>query len=298
MKKHPMLKYIKEEGPCGSRMPLIMCPGCGSGQVLNQTLQAVDRIIAEDGLAKERFVFLSGVGCSARLTSHYLNFDSGWTIHGRALAIATGALLANPELKVIVFTGDGDTGAIGGNHFIHACRRNIDVTILCLNNGLYGMTGGQVAPTTLTGMKTTTTPYGNTEENFDLCRLAETAGATYVARWTTAHPQQTLKAICKGIRKKGTAFIEILSQCPVHDKRLPWRFCARSKRTPIPNAKPPRQAKAALPSGNSATAAEPSGPRATRKSSTSSARKRVSHEPTARPSRLLQGLPHLCGQLS
>jgi 2-oxoglutarate ferredoxin oxidoreductase subunit beta len=231
MKKHPMLKYLKEEGPCGNRMPLIMCPGCGSGQVLNLTLQAVDRIIAEGGVARERFVFLSGVGCSARLTSHYLKFDSGWTIHGRALAIATGALLANPELKVIVFTGDGDTGAIGGNHFIHACRRNIDVTILCINNGLYGMTGGQVAPTTLTGLKTSTTPYGNTEEHFDLCRLAETAGATYVARWSTAHPRQTLKAIRKGIRKKGTAFIEILSQCPVHNKRSPVEMMQALKKS-------------------------------------------------------------------
>jgi len=216
-----MLKYMKETGPQGDRMPMIMCPGCGSGQVLNAILHAVDRLIQEDGARKENFVFITGVGCSARLTSHYLNFDSGWTIHGRTLAIATGALLANPELRIIVITGDGDTGAIGGNHFIHVCRRNLDLTIVCINNGLYGMTGGQVAPTTETGISTTTTPYGNTEESFDLCRLAEAAGAPFVARWTTAHPHQTIRTLTKGIRKKGTAFIEILSQCPVHKKQSP-----------------------------------------------------------------------------
>lgn len=233
MKKHPMLKYLKEEGPSGTRLPLIMCPGCGTGQVLNYTLQAVDSIIVEDNIRKEHFVFLSGVGCSARITSHYLNFDSGWTIHGRPLAIATGVLLANLSLKVVVFTGDGDTAAIGGNHFIHTCRRNIDLTILCINNGLYGMTGGQVSPTTLPGIKTTTTPYGNVEEAFDLCRMAETAGATYVARWTTAHPYQTIKSIKKGIRKKGTAFIEILSQCPVHKKSSPVDMLKNLKKNTI-----------------------------------------------------------------
>jgi 2-oxoglutarate ferredoxin oxidoreductase subunit beta len=221
MKKHPMLKYLKEEGPLGSRMPLILCPGCGAGQVLNYSLQATDKLIKEDGIRKENFLFLSGIGCSSRIASHYLNFDSGWTIHGRALAIATGALLANPDFKVIVFTGDGDTGSIGGNHFIHACRRNIDVTILCMNNDLYGMTGGQLAPTTPMGEITTTTPYGNMEAAFDLCKLAEIAGANYVARWTTAHPRQVIKSIVKGVRKRGTAFIEILAQCPVHKKMSP-----------------------------------------------------------------------------
>ena len=126
MKKHPMLKYLKEEGPAGPRLPLIMCPGCGAGQVLNYALHAVDTILQEDALRKEDFVFISGVGCSSRLASHYLNFDSGWTLHGRALAVATGALLANPRLKIVVFTGDGDAAAIGGNHFIHTCRRNMD----------------------------------------------------------------------------------------------------------------------------------------------------------------------------
>jgi 2-oxoglutarate ferredoxin oxidoreductase subunit beta len=233
MKKHPMLKYIKEEGPLGPRMPLIFCPGCGSGQVLNYTLHAVDRMIREGQVMKEDFVFISGVGCSARLTSHYLNFDSGWTIHGRTLAIATGALLANPGLKIIVFTGEGDTGAIGGNHFIHACRRNINVTILCINNGLYGMTGGQAAPTTPVGTITTTTPYGNTEADIDLCKLAEVAGASYVARWTTAHPHQALRAIMKGIKKRGAAFIEILSQCPTHRKVSPPKMLQMFKKSTV-----------------------------------------------------------------
>jgi 2-oxoglutarate ferredoxin oxidoreductase subunit beta len=216
-----MLKYLKETGSSGARLPLIMCPGCGAGQVLNCALYAVDAVLREDGLDKKDFVFISGVGCSSRLTSHYLNFDSGWTLHGRAPAVATGALLANPGLKVILFTGDGDAAAIGGNHLIHACRRNMDMTILCVNNGLYGMTGGQVAPTTPLGESTITTPYGNVEDDFDLCRLAQTAGATYVARWTTAHPQPLVRSIVKGIRKKGAAFIEILSQCPVHWKKTP-----------------------------------------------------------------------------
>jgi 2-oxoglutarate ferredoxin oxidoreductase subunit beta len=216
-----MLKYLKAEGPMGPRLPTILCPGCGGGQVLNYTLHAVDRLISKDNIRKEDFLFISGIGCSSRITSHYLNFDSAWTIHGRALAVATGALLANPAFRVIVFTGDGDLAAIGGNHFIHACRRNINVTILCMNNGLYGMTGGQLAPTTEKGVVTTTTPYGNPEESFDLCKLAETAGAPYVARWTTAHPRQVVRSVMKGVRKRGTAFIEVLSQCPVHKKMSP-----------------------------------------------------------------------------
>jgi 2-oxoglutarate/2-oxoacid ferredoxin oxidoreductase subunit beta len=221
MKKHPMLKYLKAEGPMGPRLPLILCSGCGAGQVLNYTLYAVDRLINEDQIRKEELLFISGIGCSSRITSHYLNFDSAWTIHGRALAVATGALLANPAFRVIVFTGDGDLAAIGGNHFIHACRRNINVTILCMNNGLYGMTGGQLAPTTEKGAITTTTPLGNREAPFDLCRLAEAAGASYIARWTTAHPMQVVKSVMKGLRIKGTAFIEVLSQCPVHKKMTP-----------------------------------------------------------------------------
>lgn len=249
MKRHPMLKYLKEKGPAGPRMPTIMCPGCGAGQVLNYTLHAVDDILREDGIKKEEVVFISGVGCSSRLTSHYLKFDSGWTIHGRALPIATGALLANPSLKIIVFTGDGDAMAIGGNHFIHTCRRNLNVTILCINNGLYGMTGGQVAPTTPAGTTTTTTPYGNIEEAFDICKMAETAGASYVARWTTAHPRQTIKSIKQGVRKKGSAVIEILSQCPVHKKTSAVDMLRELKATTVSIKKTSGQEKGKTPIG-------------------------------------------------
>ena len=234
MIKHPMLKYINEEGPSGARFPHILCPGCGAGQVLNYTLHAVDDLINQTGAKKEDFVFISGVGCSSRLTSHYLNFDSGWTLHGRALPIATGALLANPELKIIVFTGDGDAAAIGGNHFIHAFRRNINVTVICVNNGLYGMTGGQVAPTTQPFVNTPTTPYGNSEDAFDLCNLAKAAGASYISRWTTAHPYQTIKAIKKGIANKGASFIEILSQCPVHEHQTPVDMIKALKEMTVP----------------------------------------------------------------
>jgi 2-oxoglutarate/2-oxoacid ferredoxin oxidoreductase subunit beta len=240
MKPHPMLKYLKEEAQAGPRLPLIMCPGCGAGQVLNYTLRAVDTLIREDGVRREDVVFISGVGCSSRLASHYLAFDSGWTLHGRALAVATGALLANPALKIVIFTGDGDAAAIGGNHFIHTCRRNLDLTVVCINNGLYGMTGGQVAPTTPLGRATTTTPYGNVEDEFDLCRMAQTAGAAYVARWTTAHPHQAVKAILKGLRKKGTAWIEMLSQCPVHLKTPPAEMFRKLKQATVPLKKAER----------------------------------------------------------
>ena len=234
MKAHPMLKYIREEGPAGPRLPFIMCPGCGAGQILNYTLRAVDGLIKDEEMEQDDFNFISGVGCSARLTSHYLHFDSGWTIHGRAMAIATGVQLANPKLKTIVITGDGDGAAIGGNHLIHACRRNMDMTIICINNGLYGMTGGQVSPTTPVGQRTTTSVYGNVEDAFDLCKLAQSAGATYVARWTTAHPLQVIRAIKKGIKKKGASFIDILSQCPVHFKKTPVAMYREMKEITTP----------------------------------------------------------------
>ncbi len=246
--KHPMLQYLKETGAYGDRFPTIFCPGCGIGQVLNYTLNAVDQVIAKDSLPRQRFVFVSGVGCSSRLTSHYLDFDSIWSLHGRAPAVATGALLANPELKLIVFTGDGDAAAIGGNHFIQVCRRNLDMTLVCMNNGTYGMTGGQSAPTTPRGTSSSTTPYGNVENAFDLCTLAVSAGASYVSRWTTAHPQQCIQAIATGIRKKGLSFIEIMTQCPTHWKEEPAKMLRnfRSRAVRISGAKetrPPEEEK-------------------------------------------------------
>jgi 2-oxoglutarate ferredoxin oxidoreductase subunit beta len=222
--KHPMLQYLKETGVCGDRFPTIFCPGCGIGQVLNYALNAVDHLVKKDGIPRDQFCFIAGIGCSARVTSQYLGFDAIWSLHGRAPAVATGALLARPELRAIVITGDGDVAAIGGNHFIQACRRNLDMTILCMNNNLYGMTGGQSSPTTLRGIPSTTSPYGNVENAFDLCQMAITAGASYVARWTTAHPQQCIQAIEKGIRKKGLAFIEVMTQCPTHWKEEPAKM--------------------------------------------------------------------------
>lgn len=216
---HPMLQYLKTSSPSGDRLPTILCPGCGHSQVLNYTFYAVDEIIRAGEAKRENFVFVTGVGCAARLAAQYLAFDSIWSLHGRTPAVATGILMGNPDLKVIIWAGDGDAAAIGGNHLIHACRRNIDLTIICMNNGLYGMTGGQVAPTTPPGKITTTTPYSNFERAFDLCELTRSAGATYVARWTTAHARSCVRAIAKGVRKKGLAFIEILTQCPTHQRQ-------------------------------------------------------------------------------
>ncbi len=222
--KHPMLEYLKETGAYGDRFPTIFCPGCGVGQALNYALNAVDHLVKKDGIPRDNFCFVSGIGCSARVTSQYLGFDAIWSLHGRAPAVATGALLARPELRPIIVTGDGDLAAIGGNHFIQACRRNLDMTFLCMNNNLYGMTGGQSSPTTPRGIPSTTAPYGNVESTFDLCEMAATAGASYVARWTTAHPQQCIQALEKGIRKKGLAFIEIMVQCPTHAKEDPAKM--------------------------------------------------------------------------
>jgi len=197
-------KYLRKD-----MMPTIMCAGCGNGVVLNQTLHAIDAM----QLDIDSTVFVSGIGCSSRLNI-YVDADTIHTTHGRAIAYATGIKAANPDLNVIVFTGDGDCAGIGGNHLIHAIRRNIDITVIAINNYTYGMTGGQISPTTPTNSKTTTTPYGSFEHPLDISKLAVAAGAPYVARWTIAHPKQLQLAIKKGIEKKGFSFIEALSPCP------------------------------------------------------------------------------------
>ena len=158
-------------------------------------------------------VFVSGIGCSSRLPG-YVRADGLHTTHGRALAFATGIHAANPDLHIIVFTGDGDCVGIGGNHFIHAIRRNIDVTVVAVNNFTYGMTGGQLAPTTPRFAYTTTSPYGNVEHPFDMSLLAVAAGAPYVARWSVTHPYMPIKSIEKGLKRRGFAFIELLAPCP------------------------------------------------------------------------------------
>jgi len=195
--------------------PHIWCPGCGNGIVLRAILTAVDRL----GYTKDEVVMVSGIGCSSR-ASGYVDFNTLHTTHGRAIAFAEGVKIANPNLKVIVVTGDGDAAAIGGNHLIHAARRNIDITTVVFNNSIYGMTSGQYSPATPHGAFGTTAPYGNPERPFDLCRLAEAAGATYVARGTTYHAKALAVLMEKALKNKGFSLIEAITQCPVYYGRL------------------------------------------------------------------------------
>jgi 2-oxoglutarate ferredoxin oxidoreductase subunit beta len=193
------------------RLPHIYCAGCGNGTIINCTLEAIE----EMGWKKEETIFISGIGCSSRAPG-YIITDSLHTTHGRALAFATGVKMAKPSFHVVVFTGDGDLAAIGGNHFIHACRRNIDIKVVCMNNQIYGMTGGQGSPTTPRGAISTTTPYGSIEPAFDLCELAIAAGANYVARWTSYHVKELTRAVKDGLETPGLAFIESMVQCPTN----------------------------------------------------------------------------------
>ncbi|MCE5254456.1 MAG: thiamine pyrophosphate-dependent enzyme [Actinomycetia bacterium] len=191
------------------RLPHIWCAGCGVGIVAGAFLRAV----LDLGLKRENTVVVSGIGCSSRAAG-YIDLNTVHAIHGRALPVATGIKMARPEFTVIVLTGDGDGAAIGGNHLIHSCRRNIDLTCILFNNQIYGMTGGQFSPTTEPGDIATTAPYGQFEPPFDLCRLAEAAGATFVARGTAANIRQTEKLIKQGIQHCGFSFIEAVVPCP------------------------------------------------------------------------------------
>ena len=197
-------KYLRT-----NTLPHIWCDGCGDGIVMKSILRAISKI----GLNKDEIVMVSGIGCSSR-TPGYLDFNTLHTTHGRAIAFATGVKMAKPELKVLVVTGDGDATAIGGNHFIHAARRNIDLTVIVFNNFIYGMTGGQGSPTTPYGMLATTAPFGNMEPNFNISGLAEAAGASFVARGTSYGALALDKMIEKGILKKGLAVIEAFVACP------------------------------------------------------------------------------------
>jgi len=195
--------------------PHVWCAGCGIGTVMGSIIRAVDSL----GLEKDQIALVSGIGCSSRLPV-YLDFNTLHTTHGRALAFATGVKVARPDMKVIVVTGDGDGLAIGGNHFIHACRRNIDITTILVNNKIYGMTGGQVSPATPHNAYATTAPYGNVEKNFDPTSLAKAAGASYVARGTVYHVNQLDKMIKGGLEKKGFAMVEAISNCHTYYGRL------------------------------------------------------------------------------
>jgi 2-oxoglutarate ferredoxin oxidoreductase subunit beta len=197
-------KYIRP-----GKLPHIWCPGCGHGIVMKGLIRALDSL----GLDKNRTAIVSGIGCASRLPG-YLDFCTLHTTHGRAAAFATGIKMAKPDMNVICVGGDGDGVAIGGNHFIHACRRNIDMTYLIMNNNIYGMTGGQFSPTTPTGAKASTTPYGNPDPPFDIAKLAIGAGATFVARGTAYHANQIDKLLVEAIRHKGFSVVEILDSCP------------------------------------------------------------------------------------
>jgi len=205
VEEHPLDSLIRDD-----RMPHIWCPGCGIGIVMRCFAKA----ILESGIPEENHIVVSGIGCTGRVAG-YMDLDSYHTTHGRPIPFATGLKLANPDLMVTVFSGDGDLSAIGGNHLIHAARRNIDLKIVCVNNFNYGMTGGQFGPTTPCGARSTTSPYGNAEQPFNLPYLLAAAGASFVSRWTTIHVRQIQEDILYMFNKPGFTFMEVLSPCPI-----------------------------------------------------------------------------------
>lgn len=204
IKIQPRRRYIRE-----GALPTVFCSGCGGGTVLNLFTKAVEELEIDP----KKIAAVTGIGCSSWVLSPYFKADTLHTTHGRAIACATGIKIVRPDLFVVVIAGDGDISGIGGNHLIHAARRNIDLKVIMINNHIYGMTGGQVAPVTPEGVKTTTTPYGNPEPPFNVAELVAVAGATYVARWTTLHVTQLIKAMKRALTKKGFSFIEVISPC-------------------------------------------------------------------------------------
>ncbi|NIM00270.1 MAG: 2-oxoacid:ferredoxin oxidoreductase subunit beta [Acidobacteria bacterium] len=204
--QHPFDGLLRE-----GRIPHIWCPGCGIGSILSSFLEAVKGV----GIPPERLAIVSGIGCSGRVAG-YLDVDSFHTTHGRPIPFATGLKLARPELEVVVVSGDGDLAAIGGNHLIHAARRNIDINVICINNFNYGMTGGQVGPTTPVGAWTVTSPHGCHEHPFNLVDLAASCGAVYVARWISMDVRRIRWSVEEAFGKRGFTFIEIIAPCPVN----------------------------------------------------------------------------------
>ncbi|MFQ5891295.1 MAG: thiamine pyrophosphate-dependent enzyme [Candidatus Methanofastidiosia archaeon] len=193
-------------------LPTKFCSGCGNGIILNCFARAVDNL----GLDRKEIVCVSGIGCSSWIPSPYFRSDTMHVTHGRAIPFATGIKIFNPKLKVVVFTGDGDGAGIGGNHLIHAARRDIDLMVILVNNRVYGMTGGQVAPTTQKGAKTETYPEGNPEPAFDLVKLVSSAGARFCERTSTFYYAKLIKTLEKALEFKGFSFVEVLSQCPTY----------------------------------------------------------------------------------
>ncbi|MEE8576120.1 MAG: 2-oxoacid:ferredoxin oxidoreductase subunit beta [candidate division Zixibacteria bacterium] len=210
-KSDAVLDYLRP----GKKFPTVWCPGCGHGIVMNALIRAIDNL----GLDRDQVVLVSGIGCSSRMPV-YLDFSALHTTHGRALAFACGVKFACPEKHVIVLTGDGDALSIGGNHFIHACRRNINITTILMNNNIYGMTGGQGSPTTPGGAFSTTTPYGNAEKHFDPCSLSQAAGASFVGRTTAYHAPQMEKMFIQAISHHGFSVVEAVSNCHTYYGRL------------------------------------------------------------------------------
>ena len=204
-RRHRLFKYLRQDV-----LPTAFCPGCGCGIVLNCYAHAVDEL----QLDPNDLVAVTGIGCSSWIPSPYFLGDTLHTTHGRPIPFATGVKVMRPDKTVVVIAGDGDLIGIGGNHLIHAARRNIDIKVFLVNNLIYGMTGGQLAPTTPAGVPTSTSPYGNVEQPFEIAELVAAAGASYVARWTTYHVFFLMEAMQKALTRKGFSFIEILSPCP------------------------------------------------------------------------------------
>lgn len=201
--RHDYLRHDK-------KFPHVWCPGCGNGIVMGSLIRAIGNM----DLSKDEVVLASGIGCAGRMPT-YLDLNTLHTTHGRALTFATGIKLANPSLTVLTVMGDGDAVAIGGNHFIHAARRNLNLTAIIINNSIYGMTGGQYSPTTPFGSKSTTSVYGHIEHAFSIAELAVTAGASFVSRTTVYHADLMDSLIVKAINKRGFAVVEIISNCHV-----------------------------------------------------------------------------------
>ena len=204
--KSPYIKYLRED-----RLPHIFCSGCGIGTVMNGFLQGME----DAKMDFDNIAMVSGIGCSSRIPG-YMKCDSLHTTHGRAISFATGLKASNSDLDVVVFTGDGDAAAIGGNHLIHAARRNINLTVICINNNIYGMTGGQISPTSPHKSIGSTAPYGVDEYPFKLAELVAAAGATYSARWTTLKVDDMVRSIRDALKNPGFSFVEIVSQCPTY----------------------------------------------------------------------------------
>jgi len=205
-KNSKYLSYMREE-----RLPHIFCPGCSNGSVMNAFLEAMEK--AE--MDFDNIAMVSGIGCSSRIPG-YIKCDSLHTTHGRALTFATGLKIANKGLDVVVFSGDGDAASIGGNHLIHAARRNLNLTVICINNNIYGMTGGQVSPTSPKGIVATTAPYGNYDTPFKLAEVVAAAGASYSARWTITEMENLVLSIKAALKTPGFSFVEVVSLCPTY----------------------------------------------------------------------------------